>query len=35
MSKRLAGRGGRRAEEVVLEPELIVKDSVLELTKHN
>lgn len=35
MSKRLAGRGGRRAEEVVLEPALIVKDSVLELTKHN
>ena len=33
MSKRLAGRGGRRAEEVVLEPELIVKDSVLELTE--
>lgn len=35
MSKRLAGRGGRRAEEVVLEPALIVKGSVLELTKHN
>ena len=35
MSKRLAGKGGRRAEEVVLEPALIVKDSVLELTKHN
>ena len=35
MSKRLAGRGGRRAEEVVLEPAFIVKDSVLELTKHN
>lgn len=33
MSKRLAGRGGRHAEEVVLEPELIVKDSVLELTE--
>lgn len=33
MSKRLAGRGGRRAEEVVLEPALIVKDSVLELTE--
>jgi hypothetical protein len=35
MSKRLAGRGGRRAEEVVLEPALIVKGSVLKLTKHN
>ena len=33
MSKRLAGRGGRRAEEVVLEPALIVKGSVLELTE--
>ena len=35
MSKRLAGKGGRRAEEVVLEPALIVKGSVLELTKYN
>lgn len=33
MSKRLAGRGGRRAEEVVLEPALIVKGSVLDLTE--
>ena len=35
MSKRLAGRGGRRAEEVVLEPALIVKGSVLDLTEYS
>lgn len=35
MSKRLAGKGGKRAEEVVLEPALIVKSSVLKLAKHN
>ena len=35
MSKRLAGKGGKRAEEVVLEPALIVKNSVLNLAKHN
>ena len=35
MSKRLAGRGGRRAEEVVLEPALIVKDSVLDLAEYS
>ena len=35
MAKRLAGKGGKRADEVVLEPVLIVKDSVLKVTKHN
>lgn len=33
MAKRLAGKGGKRADEVVLEPALIVKGSVLDLTE--
>ncbi len=34
MVKRLAGQGSKRVEEIVLEPRLIVKDSVLHIDKH-
>ena len=35
MSKRLAGTGSKRIEEIVLKPRLIVKNSVLHIDKQN